>query len=227
MGIPQSNHPLPPPFIHDSTLFFRPRRNQRHLRSQQTHHLEALPGQQPPHRVPMPSDKRKEPSTGRARGTNRRESKATSSSRQPTTGPSFTLNSIPGKTTADKRRVSGREGNSSAIATCALTVGEVPTGVGIEQQRLYVVNKAWRDCHLMRRYLLCLLTRVPPKALGRGLMLPVGLVVSGVRSGNFVSAHVCVRAGSLFVYYPNTHQQRVAGYFFVAVLSAAAAAAAM
>ncbi|CAM9517529.1 unnamed protein product, partial [Scytosiphon promiscuus] len=51
----------------------------------------------------MPSDKRKTPSKDGAEGTHRRGSKA-SSNRQPTTGPSFTLNSIPGKTTADKRR---------------------------------------------------------------------------------------------------------------------------
>lgn len=110
----------------------------------------------------MPSDKRKEPSSGRAKGTNRRASKSTSSSRQPTTGPSFTLNSIPAKTTADKRRVSGGRGESSAAAPYALTVAKEVSAVGVGQtmnsvedhlNHQRVVIKRRRDCHIMRRYL--------------------------------------------------------------------------
>ena len=51
-----------------------------------------------------------------ADGAHKRASKA--SSRQPVTGPSFTLNSIPGKTTAEKRRVS-----ATLTASTARTVG--------------------------------------------------------------------------------------------------------
>lgn len=76
-------------------------------------------------------------SRARADGPPKRASKA--SSRQPVTGPSFTLNSIPGKTTAEKRRVSATPmGSTTLTVDVGLVLGFVGRALAVSGGNSFV-----------------------------------------------------------------------------------------
>ena len=96
----------------------------------------------------------------RADGAPKRASKT--SSRQPVTGPSFTLNSIPGKTTAEKRRVSATPtGLAMRTVDMLLEVDfvcsswPVSSGSSIVSLQFGLQRREpetrWRDCQNMRQ----------------------------------------------------------------------------